>query len=168
MAKMKEPLTAKNLILKNRLIMPPMASSTADEEGRVSDKLLSYYDEKTAGGHFSLVITEHSYISPEGKAHPKQVSIADDQAIDGLSKIVEIVHKNSSKIAAQISHAGAAANGNGLPSIGPSVVALPKRKAADHAMSREEIEKTVENFARAAVRAKKAGYDAVELHSAHG
>lgn len=168
MVKMKEPLTAKNLILKNRLIMPPMASSTADEEGRVSDKLLSYYDEKTAGGHFSLVITEHSYISPEGKAHPKQVSIADDQAIDGLSKIVEIVHKNSSKIAAQISHAGAAAEGNGLPSIGPSVVALPKRKAADHAMSREEIEKTVENFARAAVRAKKAGYDAVELHSAHG
>ncbi len=168
MAKMKEPLTAKNLILKNRLIMPPMASSTADESGQVSDKLLSYYDEKTAGGHFSLVITEHSYISPEGKAHPKQVSIADDQAIDGLSRIVEIVHKNSSKIAAQISHAGAAADGNGLPSIGPSVVALPKRKAADHAMSREEIEKTVENFARAAVRAKKAGYDAVELHSAHG
>ena len=88
MAKMKEPLTAQNLVLKNRLVMPPMASSTADEAGRVSDKLLSYYDEKTAGGHFSLIITEHSYISPEGKAHPKQVSIADDESIDGLSKIV--------------------------------------------------------------------------------
>ncbi len=168
MASLKDELYAENITLKNRLIMPPMASATADAEGRVSEKLLNYYKEKTDGGHFSLVITEHSFISPEGQAHPSQVSIADDGAIEGLKKLVDVIHANGSKAAAQISHAGSVAKGSGLPPIGPSVVEIPKRQAADHAMTEEEILKTVQHFADAARRAKEAGYDAVELHSAHG
>ena len=58
-------LHAKNLDLKNRLVMPPMATAKCTEQGHVTDPLLDYYREKTAGGYFSMVITEHCFVSPE-------------------------------------------------------------------------------------------------------
>ena len=67
-------LTVRNMELANRLVMPPMATSGSDEKGQVTQKLLDYYNEKTHGGYLGLVITEHGYVSPEGMAHPKQMS----------------------------------------------------------------------------------------------
>ena len=117
---------------------------------------------------------QHSFISPEGKAGNGQLAIADDSDIDGLAKIVNVIHKNDTKAMAQISHAGGAAktsitgqttlsaSANPLPRAGKENTDIPKE------MNLLDIQKVVDDFAKAAIRAKKAGYDGVEIHSAHG
>ena len=65
MERMREPITINHMTLKNRLVMPPMATSRS-EDGTVNQKLLEYYDEKSAGGYIGLIITEHSYVHPQG------------------------------------------------------------------------------------------------------
>jgi 2,4-dienoyl-CoA reductase-like NADH-dependent reductase (Old Yellow Enzyme family) len=72
-----QPLTTGKLPLKNRLVMPPMATCKAELDGRVSDALLDYYDEKSRGGAIGLVITEHTYITVQGKNRAGQPSVAD-------------------------------------------------------------------------------------------
>lgn len=167
-----------NMELKNRLVMPPMAISKADENGRVTSKTLDYYEEKSAGGYIGLIIAEHSYVSQEGKAGKGQLSISDDGDISGLQQLVSRVHKNGTKIMAQISHAGGAAayEVTGLEQISASSVPMPKRSmtaprgnlSLPREMNLTDIKNTVDNFARAAQRAKIAGFDGVEIHSAHG
>ena len=154
--------------------MPPMATAKAGNDGKVSQALCNYYDEKSHGGYIGLIITEHSFISPEGKAGNGQLAIADDSDIDGLAKIVNVIHKNDTKAMAQISHAGGAAktsitgrttlsaSANPLPRAGKENTDIPKE------MNLLDIQKVVDDFAKAAIRAKKAGYDGVEIHSAHG
>lgn len=173
--KLKEPLEINGLELRNRLVMPPMATERSSG-GRVTDSLVAYYSEMTRGGYLGLVEQEHSYISPEGRASPNQVSIADDGCIEQLRRIVDAVHANGIPIFAQLNHAGSAtdpsiATGGMLcvspvpPSRNPfqrSVQAPPK------VMEQEDIDRIVGCFADAAERAKKAGYDGVEIHSAHG
>lgn len=71
MAYLLESLTTDKLTLKNRLVMPPMATSKCNEDGTMSNGLLEYYDEKSRGGNIGLIITEHSYISEEGMVRKK-------------------------------------------------------------------------------------------------
>ena len=172
MSILKTPLQIKNIELNNRLVMPPMATAKSGDDGRVTQQLLQYYDEKTQGGYIGLVITEHSFISQEGKASRGQLSISRDEDIDGLSKLAATIHKNHSKAIAQINHAGGAAKEEvtGCPPLSASAVRFPRADA--HApfpkeMSREDINKVIRDFADAARRVKDAGFDGVELHSAH-
>lgn len=174
------PIQIGKMTLRNRLIMPPMAISKADEYGKATSETLKYYDEKSTGGYIGLIIAEHSYVSPEGKASKGQLSISDDSDIQGLQKIASIVHKNSTKIMAQINHAGAATTPNvsGLEQLSASAVRMPKgsmtapRESPTMPLPREmsiaDIKKVVDDFTKAALRAKTAGFDGVEIHSAHG
>lgn len=163
------PLTIKSLELKNRLVMPPMASGRTGN-GAVTQELCDYYDARTAGGYLGLVITEHSYISPEGKASANQVSISKDEDVEGLSRLVGVIHANGTPVIAQINHAGGAAKPEvtGCRVLAPSAVALPRKELIPEEMTRQDIQKLVQDFASAARRAKQAGYDGVEIHSAHG
>lgn len=172
----------RNMELKNRLVMPPMAISKADENGKVTSKTLDYYDEKSAGGYIGLIIAEHSYVSPEGKAGRGQLSISDNSDIFGLRELVSMVHKNNTRIMAQISHAGAAATFGvtGLEQLSASAVRMPQGSLAapggrgnrtmplPKEMDMTDINKMTDNFTKAALRAKAAGFDGVEIHSAHG
>lgn len=173
MSIIKSELMVKNMLLKNRLIMPPMATRSAGTDGKITEDILNYYDEKSKGGYFSLIITEHSFVDIKGRADEHQISIASDDDIDGLSKLTEIIRRNGSYSAAQINHAGA----RGLfgekklsPSAINSVDEISKGKSwvSEKEMSRDEISELINRFAESALRAKKAGYDAVEIHSAHG
>lgn len=173
MSMIKTGLVLDKLQLKNRLIMPPMATRSAQTDGKISQKILDYYKEKSDGGYFSLIITEHNFVAPLGRADEHQVSIASDSDIEGLSRLVQIIHKNGVKAAAQINHTGARGlfgNDNAAPSsINVSdEICKGKSWVAGKALTKEEISCIVSEFADAAVRAKKAGYDAVEIHSAHG
>lgn len=173
-------LKIQNMELKNRLIMPPMAISKADENGKATSKTLAYYAEKSAGGYIGLIIAEHSYVSPEGKASKGQLSISDDSDTQGLQEIVSIVHKNDTKIMAQINHAGAATTSDvsGREQFSASAVKMPKGSMTapkesltmplPKEMSIADIKKVVDDFTKAALRAKAAGFDGVEIHSAHG
>lgn len=169
----KKPLKIRNMELANRLVMAPMATSKANN-GEVTQKLLDYYDEKTKGGYLGLIITEHQYIRLDGRADPGQISIAEDKDIEGLKRLVKIIHDNGSKVLAQISHAGSAAkmHENGFVPISASAIVHPRLIAKNgmipQAMSEDEIDEMISLFVKAANRAKTAGFDGVQLHSAHG
>lgn len=167
-----KPLETKNLTLKNRLIMPPMATAKSSINGEVTKELLDYYDEKSKSGMLSMIIIEHSYITRQGKAGEGQLSVAEDSVIDGLKTLADTIHKNGSKCIMQINHAGSAAKKEvtGMDSAAPSAVAnfrintgaVPKELTVD------QIKEIVNAFAKAAKRVKAAGFDGVEIHSAHG
>lgn len=171
------PLRINGVSIKNRLVMPPMSTAKCDDNGFITDKICEYYDEKTKGGYIGLVITEYSYISQQGKACKGQISVSKDEDIEGLSRLAETVHKNGSKIFAQINHAGSGTGEpiTGMKGVAPSVVLHPFLASVPGAenflpeeLSVQEIKDIVAAFAEAALRVKKAGFDGVEIHAAHG
>ena len=170
--KLFEKLKAKNIDFKNRIIMPPMATAKADENGHVSQDILDYYDEKTKDKLFSTVIVEHNFVDPLGKASHNQMSIADDSDIDGLKKLAKVIQNNDAQAIVQISHAGSSASKDviGASPLAPSSLKNPSKKDAElpRELTIDQIEEIEDKFADAALRVKKAGFDGVEIHSAHG
>lgn len=165
-----QPITVNHMELKNRLVMPPMATAKSAPDGMVTAALCDYYDEKSAGGDIGLIITEHSYVAPEGKASRGQLSIAVDSDVEGLKRLTDVIHRNESRVFAQINHAGAAASREitGCEVIGASAVRLPNGKGEmPRVMDEADIAGVVRAFAQAARRAQLAGFDGVEIHSAH-
>ena len=173
MNRLKQEITVNHVKIKNRLVLPPMATSKAND-GAVSDAILSYYDEKSKGGYIGLVITEHSYVNRQGMAHAGQMSISRDHDIEGLKQLVNTIHRNGSKVIAQINHAGSSAREEvtGFPPISASAVlnngATGKSGILPNAMTQEDIDEVIASFVLSAKRAKNAGFDGVQLHSAHG
>lgn len=167
-----EPLTQGRLHLKNRLVMPPMATSKAEADGGLSNALLDYYDEKSRGGALGLVIIEHSYIAKQGRNRVGQPSVADDGTIPDWSRLAEIVHGNGTKCVMQINHAGGASSttATGLEVVAPSDVSSPvgPGDSVPRPLTHAEIDAIVGQFAAAARRVKEAGFDGVEIHGAHG
>ena len=164
------PLENCKLTLKSRLVMPPMATSKSEEDGKVSKDILDYYDEKSRGGYISLIIIEHSFITLKGKASDRQLSVADDSVVEKLKELSNIIHKNGSKTVMQINHAGSAASKKvtGHEPVGPSVIANPRIGNVPGELTKEEIKVIISEFVDAARRTKEAGFDGVEIHSAHG
>lgn len=166
-------ITIKNIELNNRLVMPPMATSKS-KDGKVSQELVDYYNEKSEGGYIGLIITEHAYVDMQGMASQGQVSISNDSDIEGLRKLVDAIHNNKSKVIAQINHAGSSANSQitGFPTISASAVVntgvTGKNGIIPQEMTKADIDKVIQLFADAARRAKESGFDGVEIHSAHG
>ena len=164
-----------SLLLKNRLVMPPMATELS-AGGAVTDSLIRFYDERSKGGYLGLIIQEHSYVSPEGQASPGQISVADDSCIESLRRVTDAIHANGVPVIIQISHAGSAAcvSQSGLEAISASAVPTPRRTSPDmvplipREMTVADIDRVTACFVNAAERAKKAGYDGVEIHCAHG
>lgn len=165
-----KPLDKGKLILKNRLIMPPMATSKSDKDGKVSKDLLNYYDEKSLGAYISLIIIEHSFITQKGKASEGQLSVADDTCVEGLKKLSNIIHKNGSKTVMQINHAGSSASKavTGYEPLGPYAIENPRTGNVPKQLTKKEIKNIIAEFKDAALRVKEAGFDGVEIHSAHG
>lgn len=165
-----KPLQVGNMSLSNRLVMPPMATAKSEEDGRVSQEILDYYKEKSQGGYISLIIIEHSFISKEGKASKNQLSVENDSVIEGLKSLSDVIHQNGSKAVMQINHAGSAADKEvtGETPVGPSSVANPRKGSVPHELTKNRIADIVREFTDAAVRVKEAGFDGVEIHSAHG
>jgi NADPH2 dehydrogenase len=169
MPHLREPLTIGALTLRNRLVLPPMATSKARPDGSMSDDLLEYYDEKSRGGALGLAITEHCFISEQGRNRVGQPSVADDAMVDGLSALAGVFHGNGVPAVVQISHAGAASVESEKPLVGPSEVATPIGSGRPpRPLTAEEVSDIPRQFAEAARRVKEAGFEGVELHSAHG
>lgn len=166
------PLESSKLKLKNRLVMPPMATAKADRMGLVSHPLLQYYNEKSQGGYLGLVITEHTYIAPQGKASVNQLSVATDETINGLTKLAQTIQHNGSKAVLQINHAGSLTTKEitGVDVVGPSAVCNPSKanSVVPLELTQADICNIVKQFAQAAMRARTAGFDGVEVHSCHG
>lgn len=170
MAYLNKPLVTGKLALKNRLVLPAMHCVAGGPEGEMNSATLDYYEEKTRGGYLGLVVTQHFYMTKQGKASAGQISIADDSAIEGMRELIGVIHGNGSKVVAQINHAGSAAIGSvtGLEVVGASPVGNPGKVETPRQLSKEEIGTIVRGFAEAARRVKEAGFDGVEIHGAHG
>lgn len=162
---LKEKLQIRHLELRNRIVMPPMATGKA-VQGMPDDNLVSYYAARA--GATALIIVEHAYISPEGMAHDNQLSMADDSVIPAYQKLTAAVHAHGAAIFAQLNHAGIQAHGSGLPTLSPSGISVRSETPETRIMTSEDIAHVIACFVSAAVRAKAAGFDGVEIHSAHG
>jgi 2,4-dienoyl-CoA reductase-like NADH-dependent reductase (Old Yellow Enzyme family) len=154
--------------LANRFVRSATWEGLADKDGSVTGRLTEMMVE-LAKGEVGLIISGYATVSPEGQSNPGQMAVYDDRFLPGLIDMTAAVRSAGGKIALQLVHGGCNANSNltGLELIGPSAVQREGQLACRPA-GREEITAVIAAFARAAGRAREAGFDAVQLHAAHG
>jgi len=159
----------RGLSLKNRLVMPPMGTGMATEDGEVTDRHIKHYTARARGG-VGLIIIEHIYVSEDGKFSRQQTGLYDDKLIPALKLLVEAIHAEGTKVIIQLTHAGAKAPRDitGKQPSGPWKTALPHCGEVPRSLTVSEIRAIVVRFGNAAYRAVEAGFDSVELHGAHG
>jgi len=168
MSKMFEASEIDGLKLSNRFVRSATWESMATDDGACTPKLIDLMAGLAEGG-VGLIISGHTYVSPEGKAGTKQLGVYDDELIPGLQEMTTAVHKNGGKIVMQLAHAGivAAAELTGITPLAPSNLA-GVHEAAHKEMPAADIQKVVAAFAAGAKRAQQAGFDGVQIHAAHG
>ncbi|MBA3009885.1 MAG: NADH:flavin oxidoreductase [Proteobacteria bacterium] len=153
--------------LKNRFVRSATHEAMAGLDGVANDRLLACMAD-LAKGEIGLVITGHAHVTLEGQASPRQMGIYSDAMIDSLKKVALAVHANGGVVAVQLAHAGKRGIGKQAHApMGPSDV-FEKDSKTVSAMTTEDIKRTVKAFGDAAQRAVKAGFDAVQIHGAHG
>lgn len=152
------------LTLANRFVRSATWEGMAADDGAVSDRLIQTMVDLAQGG-VGLIITSHAYVLPKGQAGPWQLGVYKDELLPGLRRLTEAVHAAGGKIVMQLAHAGCFA----LPQ--PAMVVSDFPELGDkprQEMSREYVSALPAAFAQAARRAQEAGFDGVQMHSAHG
>lgn len=151
--------------MKNRFMLAPLTNSQSYEDGRLSDEEFHWLTMR-AKGQFGLVMTCASHVQEIGKGFPGQLGIFDDIHIEGHTKLAKEIKSHGSLAVIQLHHAGMRSELKlieGAP-VAPSAV---ERKGA-RALTLVEVKQLRDDFIEAGVRAKKSGYDGVEIHGAHG
>ncbi|WP_047866682.1 oxidoreductase [Rubrobacter aplysinae] len=166
--------------LENRLAVAPMTRVSATHEGLATEDMVAYYESFARGG-FGLIITEGIYPDEaHGQGYWNQPGLANDEQVESWRRVTEAVHEQGAKIFAQLMHAGALVQGNRFTegTIGPSAVP-PKGKKMEmyggsgdfnlpEELGHEGISEVIRSFTAAALRAREAGFDGVEIHGANG
>ena len=162
-----EPTRINGMALKNRFVRSATYEAMAAVDGTVTDPLLDCM--ATLGrGDVGLVITGHAYVAKEGQAGARQMGIYSDEMIHGLKQVATAVHENGGVVAVQLAHAGQRGIGkDAYPAIGPCDTFEEDVKKAS-TMTVDDIKRTVKAFGDAAKRAVQSGFDAIQIHSAHG
>lgn len=156
--------------LKSRLVFPPIGTHSANDDGTVSARTLEHYTKICSGSDIGLAYVEHCYVALSGKAYPNQISLADDSGMAGIACLAGRMKATGTKAFLQLNHCGSLSSEKdiGTQPISASDVLSPNGKETPREMTREEIHAISAAFAAAALRVKKAGFDGVEIHSAHG
>ncbi|GAA4524747.1 NADH:flavin oxidoreductase/NADH oxidase [Brachybacterium paraconglomeratum] len=179
------PTRLRSLEIRNRIWLAPMCQYMVEaEDGVPTDWHLVHLGARATGG-FGLLITEATAISPDGRISPQDTGLWNDEQVEAWRRITGFCQEQGAKIAVQLAHAGRKAStwpalprfrrrrgtvpefASGWRTVGPTSDPFPGLDAPD-ALSREEIAQVVKDFVAAARRAEEAGFDAVELHFAHG
>lgn len=166
--KLFEPITISGLELKNRLMRSATWDGTADETGLVTDTSVELYQRLGEGG-IGLIVSGFAFVSPHGQAVFAQYGIHTDEMIPGLRRMVKAARQGDTKVAVQVVHAGINSgylSRQGIPPL--AVSSNPESSRSHREMTEEDIEIIIDDFAAAAVRAREAGFDAIQLHGAHG
>ena len=160
--------------IRNRIVMPPMTTRTADEEGRVTDDTIAYYMARVRGG-VGLITCEMASPSKEGRHRRRELGIYDDRFLPGLRRLSDAIHSGGAKASIQLGHGGGHTRIDicGETPLAPSAIPhavfeVTNETIVPKAMTLADIRATVEAFAAAAARARQAGFDCVEIHAAHG
>jgi len=169
MSRMFTPARIGSLEVHNRIVRSATVESLADGAGFVTPELLRLYEE-LAPGRIGLIITGSAYVRRDGQTRRNQTGGSDDAYIPGLRKLARAVHRFGSKIAAQISHGGSQSRQSltGVAPMAPSAVYNAYEGQMPREMTVGEIQDVVEAYVQAARRIREAGFDAVQLHGAHG
>ncbi|MEC0184695.1 FAD-dependent oxidoreductase [Paenibacillus peoriae] len=164
-----EPIKIGELEIKNRLVVPAMVMNYCNSDGTATERYIAYHEAKAKGG-WGLIITEDYGIDEYAKGFRRIPGLWADFQIAGHKELTERVHKQGGKIAAQIYHAGRQTDSSitGVQPIAPSPINNPTSEEVPHELTVYEIKEIVEKFGDTALRAQKAGFDAVEIHGAHG
>lgn len=180
MAHLYQPLKLRNLVLGNRIGIPPMCQYSA-EAGKASDWHFVHYGSRAVGGA-ALMIVEATAISPEGRISPADLGLWNDDQIEPLARITRFATEQGCVPALQIAHAGRKAGvgrgweaqrslrpeEGGWPVVAPSPIAFGEGYASPSELDTDGIARLTERFAATARRAQAAGFQALEIHAAHG
>ena len=164
-----EPFKINQMELKNRMVVSAMVTNYCSEDGMATEKFIAYHEHKAKGG-WGLIITEDYAVTPTAGGFKKLPGLWEDGQIESHKELTRRIHEAGGKIAAQIYHAGRETSSaiTGEQPIGPSALKNPTMPETPREMTVEEIHELVEQFGDCARRAKEAGFDAVEVHGAHG
>lgn len=159
-----------SMVLRNRIVMPAMETWSASTDGTVTETTINHYSRRAEGG-VGLIIIEMTNPTPGCMCFPGELEISEDKYMPGMSKIADTIHAGGAKACVQLTHGGVFAHNStsDQPAFTPSGVgtfSLPGMELK--VMTKEDIQQVVEDFAASALRAKAIGFDAVELHGAHG
>jgi NADPH2 dehydrogenase len=158
-----------DLKLKNRIVMPPMCMYKSDNSGELKIFHKGHYLSRAIGG-VGFIIVEATAVEPRGRISANDLGLWDDSLIEAHKKLNEQIHSFGAKTAIQIAHAGRKCTVEDATPIAPSSIAFSQNKPFKKpiAATLEDIKDIKELFIKAAIRAKSANYDAIELHGAHG
>ncbi len=163
-----EETAINGMTLSNRFVRSATWEGMAGDDGAATPRLIAT-NEALASGGVGLIVSGHTYVSPEGQAGPRQLGVYKDELVSGLQDLSAAVHAAGGKIVLQLAHAGNFA-AKELTGKTPLVVSdfdglarTPRRE-----LTPEGIAELVAAYAAAARRAKAAGFDGVQIHSAHG
>ena len=151
-----------NLEIKNRFVRSATTSYWSNDDGTLSDPIIEHY-KKLVEGNIGLIIKGHSYVSESGKAHSKQSGLSSEKHIPRMKELTEMVHSYGSKIFAQLNHGGYTSKPDRI-----TASEYKTEKWIARELRVEEIEQIVKDFTNAAKNAIRAGFDGVQIHSAHG
>ncbi len=168
MSKLFETSSINGMKLSNRFVRSATWEGMAAEDGACTPSFKNLYTQLAKGG-VGLIITSHTYVRPDGKGTPRQLGLYTDELIPGLRDLSNAIHQYDSRVAVELSHAGILANER-LTGQAPLVVSPVKEfsQSPGRELTVKDIEEIIDAFARAARRAKEAGFDAVQIHAAHG
>ncbi|MBQ9068578.1 MAG: FAD-dependent oxidoreductase, partial [Eggerthellaceae bacterium] len=168
--KLLEPGTIGNCEMRNRMVVPAMGTNFSSADGFVTEQLINYIYRRAEGG-VGLIITEITLPDPEGRVIPGELDMSKDIYIAGAAKLVNAAHAGGAKIFMQFAHGGCFAmkSVSGVAPATPSGIATFQTGYDEcRIMTAEEIHELIDAYAQAALRAKKAGFDGIEIHCAHG
>jgi 2,4-dienoyl-CoA reductase-like NADH-dependent reductase (Old Yellow Enzyme family) len=174
------PLTVRNVTLKNRIAMSPMCQYTA-KDGIANNWHLVHLGTRAVGGA-GLIIAEATAVAPAGRITPGDLGLWSDDHIPGLRKITDFIHRQGSVAGIQLAHAGRKAScavpgeggkqldmkSGGWNTVAPSAIPFSPGERAPEMLSKEDVLQVISAFRTAAMRARKAGFKVIEIHSAHG
>ncbi|HKN19092.1 MAG TPA: NADH:flavin oxidoreductase [Dissulfurispiraceae bacterium] len=169
MKKLFELSTINGMTLANRFVRSATWEGMCESNGRPTAKLAACYRELAAGS-VGLIITGYAFVRPDGKQLPGKMGIDTDNFAADMRNLTRAVHNEGGKICIQLVHAGGQTSAKiaGRRPLAPSAVKVEQFSEEPEAMSQNDIDEIVAAFGNAARRAKEYGFDAVQLHSAHG
>ncbi|WP_339251766.1 NADH:flavin oxidoreductase/NADH oxidase [Sporosarcina sp. FSL W8-0480] len=168
MAKLFEPYKLKNLELRNRVVLSPMCQYKAENQSGEPNKWHLIHLVSRAIGGTGLIMTEMVNVEPRGRITENCLGIYSDVQRDRFKEINEEIHKYGAKTAIQIAHAGRKSTIKGGDLVAPSSIPFSDGRPTPRELKVDEIHQIIERFAEGAKRAVEAGFDAIELHGAHG
>lgn len=167
MTKLFDPITIRGVEFRNRIAMSPMCMHSGTPDGKATTFHHVHYGARALGGA-GLIFLETTAVMPNGLIGPGDIGIWDDDHIEGLKALTDTIHMMGAKAGCQLGHGGRQFPIESLPSVAPSAIPFTHESRVPEALTIEGIDEVVDAFRAGARRAGEAGFDVIEIHTAHG